>query len=453
MPSNINHLKNVWIRNQITIFSDLFLLLVFLVINANGFAQDSASVNDRDIIDIVGLNYGRLQLTIETEIPLDAGPGRFKQMSSLLERNLLWSGLFDIRKNLEESDLRLKIRYIPGTEIRAWIFSQEEKLLFDEFIDLTNEVPFESALLELVEAIIFQLTGERSIFRSAIVYVRKDSNEGISIDGTGKYELMMTDTFGSQSRLLLYDKKLNILPRWNPDGRSILYTSLGEHGSRIKKLDIKSGHVQTLFLGMGKLSGGTWGKNGKELIITLVKRGNADLFRINQKGRVLEQMTSRSSSESNPRWSPDSSRLLFVSNRSGTVQIYQRDLQYKETFRMTFEGTYNVEPCWSNDGANIIFSGMKNKRFHLFLMDKDGQYRQQLTHGNTSSEQPIWSPNGRQILFVSKVGYDQKLFLIRADGTFKRRLTNSGPGISEFNPTWTPNYQWPKSTSDKIGLK
>ena len=111
---------------------------------------------------------------------------------------------------------------------------------------------------------------------------------------------------------------------------------------------------------------------------------------------------------------------------------------------MTFEGTYNVEPSWSNDGANIVYSGLKDKNFHLFLMDKDGQYVQQLTYGKQSSEQPIWSPNGRQILFVAKVGFDQKLFLIRADGTFKRRLTKSGPGISEFNPTWLPDFNWPK---------
>ena len=438
-------------RISFLFFTFLFLLSLFLVFTVTGMAQDEDQDIEHDIIDIIGLNYGRLQLTIESEAASSAEPVQIKQMMSLLERNLLWSGLFDIQSSIDNSDLLLKIRYIPEDEIRAWIYSQEEILLFDEFVSLKNGEVFESALLEITEAIIFQLTAERSIFRSAIVYVRKDANEGLKIDGTGKYELVMTDTFGSQSEVLLNDGNLNILPRWNPDGHSILYTSLGEDGSRIRKLDLDTGKTETLFQEMGKLSGGTWGKNGSELIITLVKRGNADLFRINQKGTILEQMTSRSSSESNPRWSPDSSRLLFVSNRSGTVQIYQRDLEYKETFRMTFEGTYNVEPSWSSDGANIVYSGSKNKRFHLFLMDRDGQHVQQLTRGNISAEQPIWSPNGRQILFVSKVGYDQKLFLIRADGTFKRRLTNSGPGISEFNPTWTPNYKWPKADSRETG--
>lgn len=416
-------------------------------------AQDDAHIEERDIIDIIGLNYGRLQLSIEIDNPSNASQIQIQQITTLLERNLLWSGMFDIQKTMDKSDLLLKLSYIPKKEIHAWIYSQEEVLLFNEYISLDGGENYEAALLEIVEAVIFQLTGERSIFRSAIVYVRKDANADLDQNGTAKYELVMTDTFGSKSKILLNDGRLNILPRWNPDGNSILYTSLGKTGSRIRKLDLQSGKTHTLFKEMGKLSGGTWGKNGTELIITLSKRGNSDLFRLNQHGKILEQMTKRSSSESNPRWSPDSSRLLFVSNRSGTVQIYQRDLHYRETFRMTFEGTYNVEPCWSNDGANIVFAGLKDKRYRLFLMDKDGQYLQQLTYGDTSAEQPIWSPNGRQILFVSKVGYDQKLFLIRADGTLKRRLTDSGPGISEFNPTWTPSFKWPEPSVQRTAGK
>jgi TolB protein len=381
---------------------------------------------------------------MEVENPIGVESGQVEQLISILRKNLLWSGMFDIRDSIDEADLKLKIKYTPGKEIRAWIFSQEDILLFDESKSIAVINHVEATILELVEDIILQLTGEKSILRSAIVYVRKNNIENFDKEDNGSYELIITDTFGGKSNVILNDGKFNILPRWNPDGRSILFTSLGRQGSRLKTINIEDGKVQTLFEEMGKLSGGTWGKNGTELIITLVKRGNTDLFRINLKGSILEQMTARSSSESNPRWSPDNQRLLFVSNRSGTVQIYQRDLANNDTFRMTFEGSYNVEPSWSNDGANIVFSGIKDRKFQLFLMDKEGQYVQQLTHDSVSSEQPIWSPNGRQILFIAKVGFDHKLFLIRADGTFRRRLTNSGPGVNEFNPTWTQQFQWKK---------
>ena len=442
MPLNRNHSFYIRSYNQLPMLLRSFFIIAFIAMAFSGYSQETTPFSEKDIIDIVGLNYGRLQLTMDVETPIGAESGEMDQLVSLLRKNLLGSGMFDIRDSIDDSDIQLKIRYVPGQMIRAWIYSQEEVLLFDESKSLLDTVQVEPTILELVEEIIFQLTGEKSIFRSAIVYVRKENNGSFGKNDNGNYELVMTDTFGSKSKVLLNDGKFNILPRWNPDGRSVLFTSLGKQGSRLKRIDIEDGKVQTLFEEMGKLSGGTWGNNGTELVITLVKRGNTDLFRINLKGKILEKITSRSSSESNPRWSPDNNRLLFVSNRSGSIQIYQRDFINKETFRMTFEGSYNVEPSWSNDGANIVYAGKKDRKFQLFIMDREGQYVQQLTHNNESSEQPIWSPNGRQILFIAKVGSDQKLFLIRADGTFRRRLTDSGPGISEFNPTWTSHFQW-----------
>ncbi|MCP4751663.1 MAG: hypothetical protein GY866_12270 [Proteobacteria bacterium] len=395
--------------------------------------------DNNEIIDITGLNYGRLQLAIEVEKSSRRDEEKLKQFVGLIKKNLMWSGLFDLHKSTDNIDLVLKIGYRPRHEIKARIYSQDGNLLYSGGRSLNNNHA-ETVVLELVEELIFQLTGETSILRSAIVFVERDRRR--------KYRLILSDTFGKSTTVFLGETELSILPRWSPNASSVLFTSLGENGSRIKQLLLKTREVKTLFKNMGKLSGGTWGPNGKELIITLAEKGNSDLFKINMFGKVLEQLTFRSSSESNPRWSPDGKRLLFVSNRSGSVQIYQRVLHSRETFRMTFEGGYNVEPNWSNDGSYIVFSGRifsrkKNKTVpQVFLMDKEGEFVQQVTNEDFSAEQPVWAPNGRQILYVASVGFDQKLFIIRADGTFKRRLTDSPEGISEFNPTWTSDYLW-----------
>jgi tol-pal system beta propeller repeat protein TolB len=422
--------------HQDGLYRRLRRLLVLLALIGGCISTPFAQTYPEDeIIDITGLTYGRLRLTISAEASTRRDRAVFEEAMRLLNRNLNWSGLFDIRRNDQYYDLLLEIRFVPQETIKARILSQEGSLLFELSKALNTSDPIEKTVIELTEAIILQLTGERSIFRSAIVYVRKPAD--------GRYQLVLCDTFGENSRVILDDGQINILPRWHPDAGSILFTSLGRDGSRIRQLDLKTGSVKTLFTDLGKLSGGTWGKNGQELIITLAQHGRSDLFRIDTNGTILEQITRRSSSESNPAWSPDGSRLLFVSNRSGTVQIYQRIMQTRETFRMTFEGSYNVEPCWSNDGANIVFSSVRGGTYHLFMMDREGEYVQPLTRDRHSAMQPVWSPNGRQVLHVAKIGDDQKLFIIRSDGTFRRRLTNSGPGMDEFNPTWTAVFQWP----------
>ena len=347
----------------------------------------------------------------------------------------MWSGLFDIKKIYDKIDLIVKIRFIPNYELRVWIFSPENLLLFDHKMVVKSEESLEPASIKMIEEIIFQLTGERSILRSAIAYVEKDE--------TSQYRIVLTDAFGEKRFVLINDNRYNILPRWNPKASSLLFTTLGQEGSHLRQLVLATGKIKSLFKNLGPLSGGTWANSGNELVITRSTNGNSDLFKIDLEGNIVSRITFRSTTEANPRLSPDGQRLLFVSNRSGSVQIYQRILASEETFRMTFEGSNNFEPNWSNDSAYIVFSGIKDNRFQIFLMDKEGDFLQQVTNGVRSAEQPIWSPNGRQILYVSKIGQDQKLFVIRADGSFNRRLSASGPGINEFNPTWTANYKWP----------
>lgn len=413
------------------------LLLLFSVLLFFSL-QNIVAYQDEEIIDIRGFNYGRLQIAINVENNLEQGREQLKQTTELLKKHLLWSGLFDIKEIFEDVDLLLKLRFVPNQELRVWIYTPDNTTLFDYRSAIKGPDQVQIASIKMVEEIILQLTGERSILRSAIAYIEKDS--------ANRYRLKLTDAFGEQYKTLVDDGKYNILPRFKPDASAILFTTLGQRGSHLRQITLKTSEVQTLFKNLSKLSGGSWTDTGEELIITKSLEGNSDLFKVDMKGNVVEQMTFRNSTEANPRLSPDGKRLVFVSNRSGSVQIYQRILDSGEMFRMTFEGSYNYEPNWSNDGAYIVFSGLKDSRYQIFLMDKEGDFVQQITRGNISCEQPVWSPNGRQILFVSKVGYDQKLFIVRADGTFQRRLTKTGNGISEFNPTWTAKHIWTQFT-------
>ena len=412
-------------------FNQRFIVLSFICIFS---AFNSYSYQEDEIIDISTFNYGRLNIAIDVEKQQGTEGRMLDRAEELLRRNLLWSGLFDIMNIYDSVDLILQLQLIPGEEIRVRLTTPDNTVLFDHGRALHSENDLAPQTIRMVEEIIFQLTGERSVLRSAIAYVEKDRSN--------QYRIMLTDAFGDQRIELVKDDKYNILPRWKPDGSALLFTSLGETGSHLRLLDLKSSKITTLFTDLSKSSGGSWGVDGKSLIITRSSQGDSDLFRIDTQGNVLDKLTVRSSTEANPRLSPDGDRLLFVSNRSGSIQIYQRIMETGETFRMTFEGPQNVEPNWSNDGAYIVFSGYKDGHFQIFLMDREGDFLQQVTTGNRSAEQPVWSPNGRQILYVTKENYLQKLYIVRADGTFNRRLTDTGPGISEFNPTWSATFKW-----------
>ena len=413
-------------------------ILVSLLLGINlllGGKSVYALEEDSDIIDIWGSNFGRLNVVLKVEAQGSTQQRELLQIKKRLHDYLHWSGLFDLKKNSLEADLLLTVKPLTPQSFEILVHSPDDSLLYQSPEVLIEGKDRAEKITELVEEIIFQLTGERSILRSAIVFVEKGASAG--------YRLILTDPFGKQRRALVDDGELNVLPRWKGDARSLMYTSLRRLGSRLMRYDFSQATARELMQHEGTLSGGTWNAAGDKLVVSLANRGNSDLFLFEVGSQKKQRLTFRSSTESNPSLSPDGTKLLFASNRSGSIQIYQRDLSTGETFRMTFEGNYNVEPRWSLDGNYIVYAGIKEGKFQIFFMDKDGMVVRQLTSGRVSSEQPVWSPDGRQIMYLRKIRGDQKLFIMRIDGSFKRRLTNSGPGISEFNPAWTAAYQWP----------
>lgn len=401
------------------------------------FAEETAKFNREPvIIDIRGAIYARLDLFLESGNNFNPKKPLSRTFLKLLEKNLRWSGLFNVHDRVDMADVRIQLSSETSTRIRADILTPENVNLFSSQIVLfENKRLMEEEILRFINELSLQLTGERTVLGTAIIYSEQ-------VDSKEKY-LVLANTHGYKRRILIQDGNYNLLPRWTPDGKGIVYTSTGWEGTGIYEFDLLDKEKKIISQRKGISSGGTWGPNKKELIITISKKGNADLYRVDRKGTILERLTYRSSIETTPSWSPDGKSLLFVSNRSGSVQVYQKDLEAKETVRMTFEGNYNTDPRWSKDGAYIAYAGMVYGKFQVFLMDRDGEHVRQLTNNRASSEQPEWSPDGRQFIYTSEVNGDQKIFIMTTDGAYKRRLTNTGKGIKESNPTWTRYYQWP----------
>ena len=407
-------------------YSPLFLCTALVLV-----ANPLCAAQPGETITVEGLRYTQFGFYFHVEPTGYEDDEDFIRFTEKIKTNLLWSGMYRFTPDARNSTLSIRLRYMSGQKIEAHIDSRwgSRFITFKKSL-LHNKT---QVLQHTIDQIVYHLTGERSFLGNAIIYVEKGDFPG--------YRIVLTDLYGKRRRVLVEDGNLNILPRWKPDATSVLFTSLGKSGSQLKQFSFLNNRVETFLSSQHKFSGGTWG-NHQEIIVTIAKDGNSDLYRINQKGRILERLTRRTSTESNPRWSPDGKRLVFISNRSGSIQIYQRNMETGKVYRMTYESGRNVDPNWSSNGAYIVFAGIRNGRYQIFLMDREGEYVQQITDGPHSSEQPVWAPSGRQILFVQKKGSDSKLYIMNVDGRATRRVTQSGPGISEFNPTWTANFQW-----------
>ncbi|HKI98269.1 MAG TPA: DPP IV N-terminal domain-containing protein [bacterium] len=408
-------------------------------------APPDAANPAQDIV-IEGLGFSKLILSLEVDPKLAASPD-FRAIDPLLEKNLCWSGVFNLsgggtrycRINGTPSrvDMRLALTEEQGKGVLRLYDSGPERLqLYQDALPLDGTVD-EDAIMAMVNRLTQRVTGQPGLLGSTLGFVLKQP-------GYAKV-VVATTTQGTRLRLLSHDRNINILPRFNKEGTGMVYTVLGNRGSHVfyENLEPKDPKAIASFYltPPGSLnSGGAFSPDGSKVIVTMSVNQNADLFLFDLKNHTHTQITSRLGIETQANWSPDGKQLLFVSDRSGSPQIYVMDLDTREDIRLTFDGLYNADPKWSPDGRFILFTKRVNGIDQIHIMDQYGENVRQVTYGNYTSEQAEWSPDGRQIVFASNRSGEYKLYVVSADGSNLRRLTSTPRQFEENSPTWTTRH-------------
>ncbi len=394
-------------------------------------------------IFIEGIGFSKLTVVLE---PPQAEPQEpvFRNTLRLLEKNLCWSGLFNLaggstrfcalRGDPQRVDMRLAyVAKDKNLYLRLKDGGPEGVVLFEDQVALQageNERPF----IDLVNRLTERLTGQPGILGTTIALVLRQPRYSKVI--------VFTDTHGSALQLISHNRDINLLPRWAPDGTALVYTVLTRDGTQVylHNLDPKAnGYGPSRFLTEpGSLNtGGAFAPTGKRLIMTLSPNQNADLFEYDLAANRLRQLTSRTGIETQADWSRDGSRIVFVSDRSGSPQVYLLDLETNEDLRLTFDSGYNADPRFSPDGRLILFTKRIDDKYQIHIMDVNGENVRQITRGRFDSEQAEWSPDGHQIVFTSNRTGDFKVYVVSTDGSNLRRLTDTLAGFDESSPSWT----------------
>ena len=151
----------------------------------------------------------------------------------------------------------------------------------------------------------------------------------------------------------------NAFPSFSPDGRRIVYRTMGasEQGLRILNLDDHS--IVQLTTEWDNFP--IWSPNGNS--IAFIRRTSSDfqVFTIRPDGKDLKQLTDTRGIDAHLAWSPDGERLLFTSSRMG----------FKD------EALYTGEPQPYGE---------------IFAMNSDGTHVEQLTDDQWEEGGPAWQP-------------------------------------------------------------
>lgn len=279
------------------------------------------------------------------------------------------------------------------------------------------------------DELVFRYTGEPGIARTKIVYV--------SEQGSAR-ELFVMDYDGYDPRQLTADGFLNLMPRWSPDRRFIVFTAYRHRNTQnIDMIELATGKRWTLVAFGGLNITPALSPDGNFLAFASSQEGNSELYRLDTRTKAVQRLTIHAGGDLSPSWSPSGRELAFTSDRSGGPQIFLMSVDGTNVRRLTFEGDYNAAPAWSPRGNWIAYvCRSPKKEYKICLITPDGQKRVQLTTGPGVDDSPSWSPDGRHLVFSSTAEGKSHIYMINADGKDLERITFTGTHNSA--PAWSP---------------
>ncbi|MDR1784624.1 MAG: Tol-Pal system beta propeller repeat protein TolB [Endomicrobium sp.] len=422
----------------------LFLILQIFVI----FFYTLTLHADNDIyLSICGTTAKRSDIAIEHFNVTDKNENTIKLaklIKKTIKNDLILSRYFNIiqvvpETNFKEQLFSLRKRGI-GILITASVSDDKCNLILEmKVIDVaTGEIIWKHNYKrkhsiyrymahEVSDEIIRRIKGEVGIARSKIVFVN---------DSTRFKELYIVDYDGYNLRRLTKDNKINILPKWSPDGKQIIYTSYLYNNPDLFILNLTENKRSVISKYQGLNVTGSFSPDGEKIVLTLSKGVYPNLYMINTHGDVLQRITENIYIDTSPSFAPNGQEIAFISDRSGYPQLYIMNISGKNVRRLTTNGPCD-SPSWSPRGDKIAFT-MKQVRgnYDLYIYDLPTRKVTRLTQNQRNNENPTWSPDGRFLVFYSNRSGRGEIYIIAIDGSGTRKLVEM-PGTS-CTPSWSP---------------
>jgi Tol biopolymer transport system component len=185
----------------------------------------------------------------------------------------------------------------------------------------------------------------------------------------------------------------HVSPRWSPDGKSIVFSSLRSDGG-LFVVPVSGGNPRQLTFHELD-SQPDWSPDGRTIVFWGRDRGG--LWTVPAQGGSPQKVNSEAEEAQSPAWSPDGKWIACIWRGGVTVMDSEGD-----SVRQITKGPADLAPSWSPDGQNLFFLSAKAGELQVWSVPLEGGGPIQLTEERyLSSYAPKWIPYKNLLLYTA----------------------------------------------------
>src|SRR5437764_3806832 len=235
----------------------------------------------------------------------------------------------------------LLVRMTPTTQglhVAAYDVARGQLLQSEHFLFDRRDRDWRFALHGVSDEIEQWVFGKRGIAQTRIAYV---------VNG----ELKIVDTDGAETRAVTTGRGA-LSPAWSPSGESVVFTVLGNTGTQVQELDVKTGKTRRVSqIRAGLNITPVYQPNGNGILYARGTGNGTDLVFASMDSTEPKRITiGRGTDNTSPSYSPDGTQVAFISGRSGSPQVYIMDADGSNVQLLTLYKagvrSYSASPDW-----------------------------------------------------------------------------------------------------------
>ena len=138
--------------------------------------------------------------------------------------------------------------------------------------------------------------------------------------------------------------------------------------------------------------------DGKSILYSSIGSGNLDLLEMSIETGAVKRITEDAADDWDPAYTPDGAHILWSSNREGHFEIWMANSDGTNSRRITSDGLDAENPTMTPDQQWIVYTSYNPKKLGVWKIHPDGSGATQLFTGLT--QQPEVSPDGKHVAFT-----------------------------------------------------